>query len=41
MSIPLPNALFVVALEDQRRRAAEWRRRAYKSAWFRYGGGAK
>ena len=35
--LPLPNALFVVVLESMLRRAAEWQRRPYKSAWLRYG----
>lgn len=34
--LPLPNALFVAVFEAMRRHAAEWQRRPYKSAWFRY-----
>lgn len=41
MSIQIPLILVAAILEDRLWRAAEWRRRAYKSAWFRYGGGTK
>lgn len=41
MSIPMPLIMVAAILEDRLRRAAEWRRRAYKSTWFRYGGGTK